>query len=108
MRTRIWTGLVLLAVMVLGFTFGPSLTPAQDKAPARGKWEYKIVKIPATSGGITVGNVTRIGIAPGTISEGKLTDLGEQGWDLIKVTDGQPLHKMDGYSNTVYYFKRPK
>src|SRR5882724_10580163 len=92
MSTRVQTTLVMLGIaLIVSYGSWPSLTPAQDKAPARGKWEYKIVKIAASDGPITSGGITRMGRVPGTISEANLNALGEQGWDLFKITGGQPF-----------------
>ena len=51
---------------------------------------------------------TGTAIVPGMISEKELTSLGEQSWELFKITDGQPLPKKESFTSTVYYFKRPK
>ncbi len=105
--TRYWIALLTL-LLVLAFAFGPSLTQAQDKAPLRTKWEYKIVRVSANLGAVTSLGGTRSAVIPGTISDKELTDLGEQGWELIKITDGQPIPKHESFTPTVYYFKRPR
>src|SRR5947209_1456159 len=127
MSTRIWTALVILAfVAVLGFGLEASLAPAQDKAQARPKWEYKIAKVAQTTVVTEVGGgIKKSTMHAGVITEAALTALGEQGWELIKITAGQPFvssfrsvpasggqptftDNFIAYSNTVYYFKRPK
>ena len=43
--------------------------------------------------------------------EEALNKLGEQGWELLAVTGGQPFVVSPGtvgYADTVYYLKRPK
>jgi hypothetical protein len=109
---------VLLALLMLGLYAlgsGSSLGQERDKARARPKWQYKVV--------VVGGGVTR-----GVIAEKTLIDLGEDGWELHRVSDGQPyvassmaakspvFGKPDNitttntinYTPTVYYFKRPK
>jgi hypothetical protein len=120
MRNRIAIILVLAAsVAILGIALVPTVTPAQDKRPMRTKWEYKIVKVSMTWDGKSPAQ-------PGVISEAALSALGEEGWELDKITGGQPFvvstralprtPESDvsptvntiGYSVTVYYFKRAK
>jgi hypothetical protein len=127
---------IVLTVVLGSFAIGiaPTFTAAQDKTPVRVKWEYKIVRVPSTApgpGGVIFpmpGGVVPTGPVPGVISEATLTALGEQGWELDKITGGLPyIHsfRVDTppiappgigpntintihYSETVYYFKRVK
>ena len=118
MTSRYITAVVALALLGIGFSFpGSGRSPAQERAkdPSRVKWEYKVVAI--GGGGLL-----------GAIDEKTLLGLGEEGWELTTVSDGQPYvsssttrytfgpGKPDNtsttntinYTRTVYYFKRPK
>jgi hypothetical protein len=103
MRSRLCIALLVMPV-TLAFVFGPCWISAQDKTPSRAKWEYKIVQSFAKE----IGTSTGPAVVPGTISEKELNALGDQGWELFKVSDGQPILKGSNFSATVYYFKRPK
>ncbi len=122
MRTGITMAVVLAAIFgVVAIIVCPTATPAQDEAQNRVKWEYKIVKVSATPGHV------KNTFSPGVIKDDDLTALGEQGWELDKITGGLPFvssfrvitppatvlggpytSNTIGYTDTVYYFKRPK
>jgi hypothetical protein len=104
----------LLGIAVCWQTSGNSSGQEPAKAPPRTKWEYKIV-------------VANGGTNPGQIEEKKLQELGDEGWDLYLVSEGQPYVRSSTtrftafgrpdntatdntiqYSRTSYYFKRAK
>jgi len=68
MRTRTWiVSLLLLAVTSAApFVFRASVSAQEKERAARLKWEYRVV------------------------SEERLAEAGEQGWEVIAVTGGQP------------------
>lgn len=134
MSPRLWVVLVISsAVAVLNPGSGQPPARAQDKPPTRGKWEYKIVRRAGTVGVAPSPGATGLGektavAQPGVLEEGTLSALGEQGWELIKITGGQPFVSTFrvitpplavagatpytvntiAYSDTIYYFKRAK
>jgi hypothetical protein len=74
MRAQMWTacGLTAAATIAALLVIRPPVT-AQDKdKPPRLKWEYKIV------------------------TSDKAAELGEQGWELVAVTGGQPYIESSG------------
>ena len=73
MTVRGWSVLAIImlaSVAVLGTAM--SSVGAQDKGKGRSRitWEYKVVK--------------------GELDETKLSELGNQGWELVHLTGGQP------------------
>lgn len=134
MNSRIRPILVIFGMAVLlGCALAQFSAQAQDKAPARGKWEYKIVRIAVRwpdpnakdkAPAVVPANLPPAGFifvgSPPTMREKDLTELGEQGWELVGITGGQLVvssaqpvaggktNNTVQYGDTVYHFKRPK
>jgi hypothetical protein len=107
MRTRIWVVAVVLVAATAAtlFALRPSEAAQDKEKPPRVKWDYKAV------------------------AEEKLSDAGEQGWEVIAVTGGQPYVESSAvhvpivmvqgspketttnkvkFAPIVYHLKRPK
>jgi len=108
MRTHHLAIVSLAAVIgVAVFAVRPPDSRAQEKAPAKSKWDYKVV-------------------VQTPLYEKAIADLGEEGWELVTVSVGQQYVKESvtkpdspfkgastttntiDYGRTVFVLRRPK